>query len=270
MDRVLLTGANGGIGKRLRTLLRGVYKELRLSDHKKPGKLGKGEKFVIADLADFDAVERAVAGMDGIIHMGAVSREQAWDEILPANIVGTYNLFEAARRRRVQRVVFASTNHTVGFYPRTRRLAPDVTLRPDGYYGVSKAFGEAIGALYAYKHGLSVTCLRIGHVLETPNDLRDLSIWLKPEDLAQLIRIGLEHPEIRFEVLWGSSDNARGWWDNGRAAALGYRPAGRAEDHSKKAMAAEAKQKRPPAYDHYQGGEFAADGHDDPRQLALW
>ena len=128
--------------------------------------------------------------------------------------------------------MFASSNHAVGFYPRQRRIGTDEPVRPDSRYGASKAFGEALGALYAYKHGLRVTCLRIGNVTDTPADKRRLSIWLSPQDLVQLIRIGLEHPDIRHEIFFGASDNARTFWDNEPAFRYGYRPQGRAEDHA--------------------------------------
>ena len=160
-----------------------------------------------------------------------------------ANIIGCYNLFEAARRRGVERIVFASSNHAVGFYPRQRRIGIEAPVRPDSRYGVSKAFGEALAALYAFKHGLRVTSLRIGNVTDVPVDKRRLSIWMKPEDLVQLIRIGLEHPDIRYEIFYGASDNARGWWDNGAAFRFGYRPQGRAEDHSRRG----ARRRRRPA-----------------------
>src|SRR6185295_14636733 len=162
MQTVLVTGAAGGIGARLRQLLKGVYRQLRLSDIKRPSDLGPDETFIAADLASLAEVERAVAGVDGIVHLGGFSVEGSWDTILQANIIGCYNLFEAARRHRVERVVFASSNHAVGFYPRRRRIGVDAAVRPDSRYGVSKAFGEALGALYAEKYGLQVLCLRIG------------------------------------------------------------------------------------------------------------
>jgi uronate dehydrogenase len=145
------------------------------------------------------------------------------------NIVGTYNLFEAARRKGVKRVVFASSNHVVGFYPRDQRIGVEVTALPDTRYGVSKAFGESLGAFYAYKLGLEVLCLRIGNVSDQPTNLRLASIWLKPEDLVQLIRIGLEHPDIRYEIFYGVSANTRGWWDNSIAYRYGYKPSGDSE-----------------------------------------
>jgi uronate dehydrogenase len=265
MERVLLTGAAGGIGSGLRKLLKPLYKELRLSDLAKPADLRSDEPFIAADLSRIEEVEKAVDGMEGVIHLGGHSVEGSWDTILQANIIGCYNLFEAARRRGIKRIVFASSNHAVGFYPRHRRIGPDTTVRPDSRYGVSKAFGEALAALYADKHGLRVLCLRIGHVLDAPADRRRLAIWLGPEDLVQLIRIGLEHPDLRYEVFYGASSNERSWWDNSRAYAYGYRPAGRAEDYRDAALAAQAKMPPDPIGDFFQGGPFCSDEFDASR-----
>jgi uronate dehydrogenase len=262
MQTVLVTGASGGIGRRLRQLLKGVYPNIRLSDLAPPADLLAEEKFAKADLAVTGEVERAVAGVDGIVHLGGFSVEGPWETILNANIIGCYNLFEAARRAGVERIVFASSNHAVGFYPRQRRIGVEAPVRPDSRYGVSKAFGEALAALYAFKHGLRITCLRIGNVTDAPADKRRLSIWLKPEDLVQLIRIGLEHPDIHYEIFYGASDNARAWWDNSAAFRLGYRPQGRAEDHSVEALAADNKRPADPIGDWYQGGPYCSDEFD--------
>ena len=258
MKRVLMTGAAGDIGTRLRPLLAPLYPDLVLSDIREPAGLQPDERFIPADLADLQAVERAAEGAEGIIHLGGFSVEGPWETILQANIIGCRNLFEAARRMGAKRVVFASSNHAVGFYPRHQRIGPDVTVRPDSRYGVSKAFGEAIGALYANKHGLGVLCLRIGNVGDRPIDKRRLSIWLKPEDLVQLIRIGLEHPELRYEIFYGASLNERTWWDNSRAYAYGYRPSGRAEDYSAEAFAAQARLSPDRVGDFFQGGTFCS------------
>ena len=263
MQTVLVTGAAGGIGARLRQLLKGVYRQLRLSDIKRPSDLGPDETFIAADLASLAEVERAVAGVDGIVHLGGFSVEGPWDTILQANIFGCYNLFEAARRQGVGRVVFASSNHVVGFYPRQRRIGVEEPVRPDSRYGASKAFGEALAALYAYKHGLRVTCLRIGNVSDVPADRRRLSIWVAPQDLVQLIRIGLEHPDVRHEIFYGASDNARGWWDNSAAFRLGYRPQYRAEEHSAAALAADAKLPPDAVGAWYQGGPYCSDEFDN-------
>ena len=263
MQRVLITGAAGGIGTRLRRLLKGIYRDIRLSDLKPPADLAAEETFIAADLADLAEVEAAVAGVEGIVHLGGFSVEGPWDTILKSNIIGCYHLFEAARRQGVERVVFASSNHVVGFYPRRRRIGTEVAVRPDSRYGVSKAFGEALAALYAFKHGLRVTCLRIGNVDDAPVDRRRLSIWLALEDLVQLIRIGLEHPHIRYEIFYGVSDNARGWWDNAAAFRFGYRPQGRSEEYSAAALAAQAKLPPDPIGEWYQGGPFCSDEFTD-------
>ena len=262
MRTVLLTGAAGDVGSHLRRELAGRY-NLRLSDRKRIAKLGKGEKFALGDISVMKDALRITRGVDAIVHLGGFSVEGPWDTILQSNIIGCYNLFEAARRHRVERVVFASSNHAVGVYPRRRRIGVDAAVRPDSRYGVSKAFGEALGALYAFKHGLRITCIRIGNFGDVPVDRRRLSIWLAPQDLVQLIRIGLEHADIRYEILYGASDNARGWWDNAAAFRLGYRPQGRAEEHSAAALAADAKLAPDPFGDWYQGGPFCSDERSD-------
>jgi uronate dehydrogenase len=262
MRKVLMTGASGGVGTRLRKLLKPVYPGLVLSDLKTPDDLGADETFIPADLANLAEVEAAVSGVDGIIHLGGYSVEGPWETILNANIIGTYNLFEAARRCGVSRVVFASSNHVVGFYPRGRRIGPEVVALPDTRYGVSKLFGEGLAALYACKHGVATLCVRIGNVGERPLDERRLAIWLKPEDLVSLIRIGLEKPGLVYEVVYGMSDNARAWWDNSDALALGYRPEGRSEDFAAEVLAVQAGLPRDMIGDYFQGGPFCSQEFD--------
>ncbi len=256
--RIVFTGAAGGIGTMTRPLLAKLYPGLVLSDRVKPKDLQPGETFVAADLTKPEEVAAAVKGAHSIIHLGGHSVEGTWDQILQANIIGCCNVFEAARQAGVKRVIFASSNHAVGFYPRKRKIRTDVTVRPDSRYGVSKAFGEALGALYADKHGISVTCLRIGNVGPRPLDVRRMSIWISPEDIVQLIRIGLEHPDIRFDILYGASDNEASWWDNSRARQLGYRPTGKAEDHRAQAEAEQAKIGPDAVGDLFQGGTFCS------------
>jgi uronate dehydrogenase len=253
--RILLTGAAGSIGSRLRRLLPPHY-ELVLTDLEPPADLRPDETFIAADLDDAAAIERAASGVEGILHFGGQSVEASWETVLKANIAGTYNLFEAARKQGVRRVVFASTNHVVGFYPRAQTIGPQALPLPDSRYGVSKAFGEALGALYAYKYGLGVFCIRIGNVSERPKDERRLAIWLKPEDLVSLIRIGLERGGLIYEVVYGASDNARSWWDNSRAIELGYRPEGKSEAYASEALAAQALLPSGEVSELFQGGPF--------------
>ncbi len=264
MNRVLITGAAGDIGGRLRRLLTGAYPVLRLSDiepiaDSAPDSApdsAAAEEIDRTDLTDLEAVTELCRGVDGIVHLGGFAQESSWEVILKSNIIGTYNLFEAARRQGVKRAIFASSNHAVGFYRRDQTIGPDVTPLPDSHYGVSKAFGESLGALYSHKHGLEVLCIRIGNVNDRPIDKRRLSIWISPRDLAQLVRIGLDHPDLGFKIVYGASDNARGWWDNSIASDLGYRPQDRAEDFAAEVLAAEPPAQASDPSELYQGGTF--------------
>jgi len=258
MNRVLITGAGGGIGRALRETLRGVYPVLRLSDRLALAPARDGEEIDRTELSDFAAVERMVAGVDGIIHLGGISGESEWPTILEGNIVGLYNVFEAARRAEVKRIVFATSNHAVGFYPRAQKIDHRVVPRPDSRYGVSKAFGEALASLYSDKYGIGVLCTRIGNFGDRPIDKRRLSIWISPRDYSQLVRIGLEHPDVRYEIVYGVSNNRRSWYDNSNAERLGYRPQDPSEPYAEEVLAAEAGQPSDPTAEYYQGGTFCA------------
>ena len=257
MKTILLTGAAGGVGSFLRREFKGRYR-LRLSDIVTLDDCGVDEAFVKADLGDLAALRTAVAGVDGIIHLGGFSVEGDWDTILGANIIGAYNLFEAARIEGVKRIVFASSNHAMGFYRRDETIDHTRYPRPDTRYGLSKVFGESLGSLYADKYGAEVMNIRIGNVAEEPADVRLLSIWISPRDLAQLISIGLEHPDIRFEVVYGMSDNKRAWWDNSNARRLGYAPRDRAEDYAAKVLSEHSADTGDPLADARQGGRFVS------------
>jgi uronate dehydrogenase len=258
MRNVLVTGAAGRIGTHLRKLLKPVYPGLLLSDLKAPAGLQPDERFLQADLTKPKEVDGICQGIEGIVHLGGHSTEGPWETILNANIIGCYNLFESARKAGVKRIVFASSNHAVGFYPRSTTIDTEVVPRPDSRYGVSKLFGEGLGALYAYKHGIGVTSLRIGNLNDEPIDARRLSIWLKPEDLVRLIRIGLERPGLVYEVMYGVSDNTRSWYDNSHAASLGYAPEGRSEDYAERVLATAPAMADIPS-EFYQGGSYCGE-----------
>ena len=252
MKTVLITGAAGDVGTHLRRELAGKY-ALRLSD-RRPLKAQRGERFLKADISRMADAMKITRGVDAIVHLGGYSVEGPWKAILDANIVGCYNVFEAARRNRVKRIVFATSNHAVGFYRRDQTIDHRVYTAPDGRYGVSKVFGEALASLYAYKYGMQVFCIRIGNVNPEPIDKRRLSIWLSPRDLAQLVSIGIDHPGIQFEIVYGVSGNTRSWYDNSNAARLGYRPQDDAEAYAPAVLARE----RPgdPRAEMYQVGLF--------------
>jgi uronate dehydrogenase len=228
---VLITGAAGDIGSCLRDGLRPLAEELVLTDVRPLAPVA-GERFVQADLVDRDALLRAAEDVDAVVHLGGIPTEASFDELLAPNVVGTFNVFEAARRNAVPRVVFASSNHAAGFYPVEQTLTGREAPRPDTLYGVTKAYGEALGHLYADKFGLDVVCIRIGGFLERPRQLRDLSTWLSHGDAVRLFAACLSAPDIGFRVVYGASANTRLRWDLSPARELGYEPQDDAERYA--------------------------------------
>ena len=267
MKTVLLTGAAGDVGTHLRRELAGRYR-FRLSDRKPIAKPAKGETFVQGDISKMKDALAITRGVDAIIHLGGYSVEGSWEDILDANIVGLYNVYEAARRNGVKRIIFATSNHAVGYYRRDQTIDHRVYPRPDSRYGVSKVFGEALGSLYADKYGLEIFNIRIGNVNPRPVDKRRLSIWISPRDIAQLVSIGIDHPDVRFEIVYGVSGNQRSWYDNANAHRLGYRPQDDSEPQAQEVLAKE-KPGADPLVERYQGGTFVlAELGGDPSKPA--
>ena len=231
MQRILITGAAGAIGRVLRQHLKGQYELLRLTDMAPQEAAGPGEEVATVDVRDIAALERSMQGIDCVIHLAGATQDLSWEQIMPMNIEGCYNVFEAARRQGVRRVLFASSNHAIGYHRRETFIDTAVQPRPDSLYGVSKVFGEALGRMYADKFGLSVACLRIGtlRALDRPSESRHLLTWLSHRDMAQLARRCIDHPDYHFVVVYGVSNNLRNRWDNTPAKFLGYRPQDDAE-----------------------------------------
>ncbi|ATL26824.1 NAD-dependent epimerase/dehydratase family protein [Streptomyces formicae] len=254
---VLLTGAAGGLGTLMRGLLPAYGHTLRLLDVRPlPGE----PDAVTADLADRDALREAVRGVDAVLHLAGISLESTFDKILKANIEGTYNLYEAAREEGVRRVVFASSNHTVGFTPRPRGEQPLIPVgtprRPDTFYGLSKSFGEDLAQLYWDKHGIETVSVRIGSCFLEPTNVRMLSVWMSPGDGARLFHAALTAEDVRHTVVYGSSANTRLWWDLSSARALGYEPQDDSEQYAEK-LVAEQGELDPANPDHaHLGGHF--------------
>jgi uronate dehydrogenase len=254
---VLLTGAAGTLGGWLRPALAQRPGGVRSSDIRDFGPALPGETIQLADLADAAAIERLADGAGAIVHLGAIGVEDSFERILQANIVGTHNVFEAARRNGVRRVVYASSIHTVGFYPTTQTIDTAAPYRPDSYYGVSKIFGEQLARLYVDKARLEIACLRIGVCLPEPKAPRNLWTWLSVPDLVRLVETCLTAPRLGFAVVYGISDNRRRWWDNA-GSAIDFRPQDDAEQHAARLL---------PDGDHrdpqdpgvkYHGGPFVA------------
>ncbi|PLU04255.1 NAD-dependent epimerase/dehydratase family protein [Sinorhizobium medicae] len=255
MTRLLITGAAGSLGGYAREGLKDCAQILRLSDVAELSPAGKGEEVVRCDLAEREAVDELVRDCDAILHLGAISAEAEFDALLQANILGTYNLYEAARRAGVSRILFASTNHVTGFHPVGERLDHLSPRRPDSLYGVSKCFGEDLSRLYFDKYGLETACLRIGSCFAEPTNRRMLSTWLSPDDFRTLIRQLLAASEIGHLVLYGVSANRDVWWSNAHADFLGWRPQDSSEAYR---PATEAREEEPAKGVRYQGGRHAA------------
>jgi len=258
--RLLLTGAAGHLGQELRPRLKVYCETLRLSDCMDFGPAGAGEEVVLAALEDKARMMALLKDVDAVVHMGGVSTEKTWEAILAGNIVGMVNLYEAARANQVKRIVFASSNHVTGFYRQNEVITPRDPVRPDGFYGLSKAFGENLAQFYWDKHGVETVSLRIGSSFAEPKDRRMLATWMSFDDTERLIVAALTAPIVGHSVIYGMSDNARVFWDNTSARHIGYRPQDSSEKHR---AAVEARQPtidptQPAAL--YQGGAFVTQG----------
>jgi uronate dehydrogenase len=251
---LLLTGAAGWLGRHLRPHLVKRAGGLRSSDILDFGPALPNEEIVQADLADAAAVDRLVSGVGAIVHFGGIRIEDSFDRILQANIVGTFNVLEAARRHEVKRVVYASSVHAIGYYPSSQTIDSDVPHRPDGFYGVSKAFAEDLARLYVDKAGMEIACLRIGTVLQEPRVPRHLSTYLSFSDLYRLVDACLDQPKLGFAVVYGNSDNRRSWWDNSKSG-VDYRPQDDSETFADRFAGYPAPDPEDPAAK-FQGGPF--------------
>lgn len=234
---LLLTGAAGFLGRHLAPDLLPMAHELRLSDLAAvlpQAELPDQAVRVPCDLADGTAVLDLLRGVDAVVHLGGVAVEGPWEPILQANICGLHNLYEAARRQGVKRVVFASSNHVTGCYPVAQTVDPTEPARPDGNYGLSKLFGEGIASLYWDRFGIESVCLRIGTATPTPPDRRALATWLSLPDLLRLVGAALTAPGVGCLVAYGISANTRRFYECADAwRKLGYEPQDNAEVYAK-------------------------------------
>ncbi len=259
IPKLLLTGASGGLGCVLRESLAPFTQTLRLSDIADLGAAAAHEEIVRCDLADKAAVERMVKGVDAIVHMGGISTEHAFEDILEANIKGVFHIYEAARKHGVKRVIFASSNHVIGFHKQGDVIDANCVKRPDSYYGLSKSFGEDLSRFYFDRYGIETACLRIGSSFPEAKDRRMLVTWLSYRDLTELIRCCLFAPQLGHTIAYGASDNRDKWWNNAQAAHLGFKP-----QDSSEPFRAKAESVPPLAEDDpvriYQGGGFVKAG----------
>jgi len=261
-ERLLLTGAAGLLGQVLRPAMRTWAKHLRVSDIAPIGPAVGNEECVTCDLADEDSVRLLMDGVDGVVHMGGISVDKPWRTIVGPNIEGVYNLYESARIQGTKRIVFASSNHAIGFRKRTERIDADDPVRPDSLYGVSKVFGEAMSRFYFDRYGIESVCLRIGSSLPEPKDRRMLVTYLSFDDLVTLVQRSLFAEKADHTIVFGASANRDSWWDNSKAANLGWTPKDNTEEFRAKK---EAEPPIDPAKPEniYQGGVYVTFGPYD-------
>lgn len=259
LNRLLLTGAAGGLGKVLRESLKPSAAVLRVSDISDMAPAAANEEVVPCDLADKQAVDALVQGCEAIVHLGGVSVERPFEEVLEANIKGVFHIYEGARRHGARRIVFASSNHVIGFHKQTDHIDASAMRRPDGYYGLSKSFGEDMAQFYFDRYGIETVSIRIGSSFPEPLNRRMMHTWLSYRDLTTLIEKSLFTQGVKHTIVYGMSDNRDVWWDNRAAAHLGFT----AQDSSEVFRAkVEAQPPVAPTDPNviYQGGAFTAQG----------
>eukprot|EP01133_Synstelium_polycarpum_P002485 gene2485-2826_t len=263
INRLLLTGAAGGLGKVMREQLKEYTRVMRLSDlvEMAPAK-DETEEVVLCDLADKGAVYTLMEGCDAVVHLGGVSVERPFEEVLEANIKGVFNIYDAARRCGVKRIVFASSNHVIGFYKQTDYIDANAARRPDGYYGLSKSFGEDMAQFHYDRWQIETVSIRIGSSFLEPANRRMMSTWLSYRDLTSLIVRSLFTPNVRHTIVYGVSNNEKVWWDNKAASHLGYVGQDSSEAFRSKIEAQPPVQPTDPNAI-YQGGAFTAKGPFD-------
>jgi uronate dehydrogenase len=262
-NRLLLTGAAGDLGSHLRKSLAPCTSNLRLTDRMEMAGAKEGEELVQADLGDFDSVLEMTREVDAIVHFGGASRERVWADVLNSTISGSYNIYEAARRNGVKRIVYASSIHAVGFTP--VEDVPDTRTRhrPDTLYGLSKCFTEDLASLYFDKYGIETVALRICSCFTKPEERRQLWSWLSYDDCSRLVISALSAPRVGFSVIYGTSDNAERAVSNVHATHIGYKPQDSADPYRE---AVEASTARPDPHNpdvKYVGGWFTSLGHPD-------
>ena len=224
--------------------------------------LSPGEQVMHGDLREPAVVDSLLAGVDVLIHMAGTSVERPLPEISENNLKGLNEVYEGARRNRVRRVVFASSNHAFGMHSVKDKLALDAPFRPDGLYGLSKVWGEAMARMYWDKHGIEGISLRIGSALDKPTQFRHLSTWLGHDDLVHLIMRCIETRDIGYMAIWGVSANTRSYWDQAGSERLGYRPRQNAEDYAEEILRSE--NPLDAAAQTFQGGGFASHDYTPP------
>ncbi len=231
MKKIVLTGACGNLGSALREPLSNMAEELVSTDiAAAPAKLLPNETYVRADLAEMDQIGPVLEGAQMVVHFGAIVDEAPFEQLLGPNYIGAYNIWEAAHRHGLRRVVYASSVHAVGLEATNAGVDTDTPHRPDTFYGLAKCFAEDLGRMYWEKRGLEAVCLRILSCTPEPQNARALGTWLSYGDLVRLVQRSVDTPTVGFTVAYGVSANTRAPVSNHKVGFLGYEPVDNAED----------------------------------------
>ena len=262
-QNILLTGAAGALGEQLRETLSKSCETLTVSDRTSLNKKFENEKIVQADLSSLEEMINLTKNIDCVVHMGGQSIEGSWDNVLNSNIIGMYNLYEGCRKNNVKRVIWASSVHTVGFYPRSEVLDSKAKPRPDSNYGLSKVFGESLAQYYWDKYKLETVSVRIYSCLVEPKDHRILSTWLSYDDLRSLIVACIKTANVNHSIIFGVSNNDSVLIDNKYAKHIGYIPRDNGEDYRVKVETKDGFVDSNDPLVKTHGGYFASAGHFD-------
>jgi len=256
--KLAMVGGSGRVGSALRKELAPLVQSILVLGSSEPEDLAPNEQYLEVDMSEVDKMRAAFEGMDGVIHMAGIPKEAPLEDIVRVNVVGTTNVYEAARLAKVPRVILGSSNHSIGYYPRDTVVSATSQMRPDGLYGLSKCWTELVAGLYYDKYGIRSLIIRIGNASKQPKTLRSLEVWVSPGDLCQLTLIGLTHPDVDATTVFGVSAGGGTWWDNSSATRLGYRPTDVIAEHAPADLIAEDESE---VALFYQGGRFAAANH---------
>lgn len=258
IEKIVLTGAGGRLGSYLRDPISKLCKNLVSTDIKKNiGPLYENEKFVQADLSNFDEINPIIENASMVCHFGAIVDELPFDKLLGPNYVGSYNIWESSRRHKVKRVIYSSSMHAVGMYPKTMTLKTDTPHRPDSFYGLAKCFTEDLAKMYFEKNKIEAVCLRIASCAPV-NNARSLSSWLSYNDLIKLVIKSIDTPYTGYTVIYGISNNDRKNVDNSNASHIGYIPEDNAEIFAEEILQKDLTEELNDKGNQCHGGAFAS------------
>lgn len=256
VGKLVLTGAAGDLGGRLREPLSKICETLVSTDVNEISDLLPNENFIQADLSDYAAMFSIIEGAEMVVHFGAIVDEKPFEELLGPNFIGSYNVWEAAYQTGARRVIYASSIHAVGMSAVTDNIGIDAPHAPDTFYGLAKCFTEDLGKMYWDKRGLESVHIRILSCAPVKN-VRALGTWLSYDDMIRSVLASINTQVTGFSIMYGVSDNDRAPVNNVKARHLGYNPKDNAEQFAEEILSGAPKGDPKDPGQYYVGGPFA-------------